>query len=164
MNQFVPPKGGSILDLGGHKGANILHYAALGHPCDGIEGAGIYRHAFEAAQKIEPVKSRCQMHWCLIEEFEPEHGFDAVICAEILAFVVDPLDVLKRIAGWLNPGGQVFLTSTVERFVPHVRGVTLADLMYWVKIAGLKVDACYSHRCLPPQHICKGYKEVSVAE
>jgi SAM-dependent methyltransferase len=44
---------------------------------------------------------------CLIEEFEADRGFDAVVLAWVLEHVPDPRSLLRRAQGWLRAGGMI---------------------------------------------------------
>jgi 2-polyprenyl-3-methyl-5-hydroxy-6-metoxy-1,4-benzoquinol methylase len=39
-----------------------------------------------------------------------EKSFDVVVCADVLEHLVRPEDLLRRIAGWLAPGGRLFVS------------------------------------------------------
>jgi 2-polyprenyl-3-methyl-5-hydroxy-6-metoxy-1,4-benzoquinol methylase len=39
-----------------------------------------------------------------------EKSFDVVVCADVLEHLVRPEDLLSRIAGWLAPGGRLFVS------------------------------------------------------
>ncbi|HTO77884.1 MAG TPA: class I SAM-dependent methyltransferase [Thermoanaerobaculia bacterium] len=39
-----------------------------------------------------------------------EKAFDVVVCADVLEHLVRPEDLLSRIAGWLAPGGRLFVS------------------------------------------------------
>lgn len=44
---------------------------------------------------------------CLVEEFEADRAFDAVILAWVLEHVPDPRSLLRRAQEWLAPGGAI---------------------------------------------------------
>jgi SAM-dependent methyltransferase len=61
----------------------------------------------EAAPRV-----RCQ---CVqLDEFEPPHKFDVVLCIGVLAHVPDPLATVRLIARSLAPGGSAIIQLTDE--------------------------------------------------
>ncbi len=44
----------------------------------------------------------------LFEEYAPTQRFDTIVLGHVLEHVADPVDVLKRAAGWLGSGGRIF--------------------------------------------------------
>lgn len=43
------------------------------------------------------------------ETFEPDRGFDAIVMGFVLEHVEDPVAILARYRGFLNPGGRVYV-------------------------------------------------------
>ena len=64
--------------------------------------------ADNGAASVDPRLSRwVEFRHCLIEEFEAERTFDAVILAWVLEHVPDPRSLLRRAQDWLAPGGTI---------------------------------------------------------
>ena len=156
MTRFVPRAGDRILDLGAYGGANMIHYALLGHHAEGVEGATSLRPLYEDSVAQAGVGESCRMHWCLIEAFTPELPFDSVICGEVLSLVLDPVAICRKAYDCLRPGGQFFVTMTQKRFPPHVREGSLEHMTSWMEEAGFDVKQAYHWKCEVPQLICTG--------
>lgn len=45
----------------------------------------------------------------LFEDFHPEEPFDSIILEHVLEHVDDPVDLLRRVKGWLSPNSRLFL-------------------------------------------------------
>jgi 2-polyprenyl-3-methyl-5-hydroxy-6-metoxy-1,4-benzoquinol methylase len=128
MKHFLPKKGVKILDLGAYMGANLIHYALLGHLCEGVEGASKYVERFHEEMEFQPaLQNRVHMHHCLIEDFEPK-PFDAVICGEVLEHSHDPEAIVQKAYDCLIPGGIAFFAVFATRLEPHVREYTAESL------------------------------------
>jgi 2-polyprenyl-3-methyl-5-hydroxy-6-metoxy-1,4-benzoquinol methylase len=53
----------------------------------------------------------------LFEEYEPNRKFDFVVLGHVLEHVDDPTSLLRRVSGWLHPGGKVLGS------VPNARSI-----------------------------------------
>jgi 2-polyprenyl-3-methyl-5-hydroxy-6-metoxy-1,4-benzoquinol methylase len=43
----------------------------------------------------------------LFEEFEPAETFDTILMCDVLEHVQEPVELLRRVSSWLNPGGRI---------------------------------------------------------
>ena len=89
--------GARVLDVGAGRGRLV---AALGEA--GLDARGIEPSARSAAQAVAPVEQKT------IEEHE-DAGLDAVVLWHVLEHLDDPAAALRRIAGWLRPGGVLLV-------------------------------------------------------
>jgi cyclopropane-fatty-acyl-phospholipid synthase len=62
-----------------------------------------------------------------INTFEPEGTFDRVVSVEMFEHVRNHEALLQRIAGWLNPGGKLFVHHFAHRDVPYAFETTSDD-------------------------------------
>lgn len=58
-----------------------------------------------------------EVHCSLFEEFEPEGLFDTIVLGHVMEHIVNPPDLLRRIATWLAPGGVLYA------YVPNARSI-----------------------------------------
>lgn len=54
-----------------------------------------------------------------INEFQPSDRFDRVVSVEMFEHVRNHGELLRRIAGWLNPGGKLFVHHFCHRTTPY---------------------------------------------
>jgi trans-aconitate methyltransferase len=59
------------------------------------------------------------------ETFDPPHKFSTIMATGILHHVDNPLEVLKRIVGWLEPGGNIVISVPNGHSVHRAMGVAL---------------------------------------
>lgn len=57
----------------------------------------------------------------------PEAPFDCVICADVLEHLVDPRDVLRRAASYVDPGGHVVFSVPNLLYWPQFRRVLAGE-------------------------------------
>jgi SAM-dependent methyltransferase len=101
---------GRLLDVGCASGKFLRQMAAVGWTCAGIEPDP------EAAARARQVTPNVFTGEPMAAPFAPE-SFDLVTAFHVLEHLPDPLAVLRRMLGWLAPGG----TAVVE--VPNVGGL-----------------------------------------
>lgn len=104
VTRILPP-GGRVLDVGCASGGLLRR----------LEGLAGYRAGLE----ISPIAAAAAAAVCdevvslAIDDprvpFEPD-SFDVVVCADILEHLVDPDAALRRVCGWLIPGGSVVIS------------------------------------------------------
>jgi len=62
-----------------------------------------------------------------VEDFEPDCGFGLITLYEVLEHVDDPVAVLCRLAGWLEPGGRLIFStpnrSCLNRRIKNAPGI-----------------------------------------
>ncbi|MCP4656672.1 MAG: class I SAM-dependent methyltransferase [bacterium] len=94
-------RGGRVLEVGCADGAISVRLAAAFDDLWLLDGSQrLLERALELASKARGIHS-------LIEDYEPEAPFDAVIACHILEHVREPVEVLRRMGSWLAPGGEL---------------------------------------------------------
>jgi 2-polyprenyl-3-methyl-5-hydroxy-6-metoxy-1,4-benzoquinol methylase len=109
MNCFIDIVGGgggggysTVLVLGPAEGVGTQKLLDFGYDVTVVEGSNVFCEALQ--HRHANLKVICS----LFETMELERSFDCIICGHILEHVDDPVEVLKRASGFLNPGGRIF--------------------------------------------------------
>jgi SAM-dependent methyltransferase len=149
--------GSSILELGGATGELTSLLCGDVDRYTVVEGsrlnAAVLRDRLPSVTVVEGL-------W---EEYEPADSFSDIVLFEALEHYVDPVSLLERCSGWLDPGGRIHISvpngqslhrrvavamgsqSTPEELVEsdraqgHLRNYSLAALTADVEAAGLRV-------------------------
>lgn len=116
---FVP---GSLLELGPAEGLMTDHLAQLGRPITVVEGAAAF------CREIEVRHPSVRVVNALFEAFEPAEPFANVVLGHVLEHVDDPVGLLTRIRGWLQPGGRVLAAVPNSRSL-HRQAAVLMGLL-----------------------------------
>jgi 2-polyprenyl-3-methyl-5-hydroxy-6-metoxy-1,4-benzoquinol methylase len=94
-------RGSSVLELGSADGLMtedlVNHFGRVVV----VEGSA------KNCERVQAQFPSVEVHHCLFEEFSGGEKFDNIIMARVLEHLDDPVSLLKRAAGWLNPGGQI---------------------------------------------------------
>jgi 2-polyprenyl-3-methyl-5-hydroxy-6-metoxy-1,4-benzoquinol methylase len=131
--QFLKPKG-SILDAG--CGEGILLERLSGIPYGRYVGIDIAQTAIDKAAKR--VNGQSVFAQADVQTFVPSESFDAIVFNEVLYYVEQPLEVVRRYEAWLKPGG-VFVASL---YAKSTRGVTISNRLkdHYREIDGVRVS------------------------
>ena len=93
---------GRLLDIGCNEGLALRLYARNGFRVEGLElnetAAAVAREA------------GFSVYTCMLEEFNPETGYDIAILANVLEHSLDPRKMLRDVRRVLAPGGQVWIS------------------------------------------------------
>ena len=124
----LPP--GRALELGCFEGEFTKRLAAIYPDLTTVEGSSELIQTARAAapQGVTFVLSR-------FETFEPEAPFDAVFLTHTLEHLDEPVELLRRIGGWLTPKGRLFVVvpnahaasrqiAVAMGLIPHPTAVT----------------------------------------
>jgi 2-polyprenyl-3-methyl-5-hydroxy-6-metoxy-1,4-benzoquinol methylase len=102
LREFTPGTG--LLDVGCAGGQLLCAARARGFRVAGIERApGMRRKAAEAA--------RCTVYDSIPQALASGHRFECITMFEVIEHLVDPLSTLKDVAGLLEPGGVIALST-----------------------------------------------------
>jgi 2-polyprenyl-3-methyl-5-hydroxy-6-metoxy-1,4-benzoquinol methylase len=106
-------EGSNVLDLGCSTGTTAEAIVDVVGTLDMVDGSERY---IEIARSRIP-NENVRFYTALIEEYEPDRGYDHIVCSHILEHVDDPVAILKRIKTWLAPGGRIW------GYVPNARSI-----------------------------------------
>src|SRR5262245_25586255 len=100
LRQLAPP--GPWLDVGASTGSFVAAAAAAGLDVEGIELSAV---------AVAQARARgLRVEQGAIEDFVPARRYAAVTAFDVVEHVLDPVAVVRRLAGWLAPGGVLALT------------------------------------------------------
>ena len=105
--------GRRLLDVGAASGLLSERLTAQGWRVTGIE---------EDTEAAAVARGRCErMVVANLNEGLPDLGepFDAIICADVLEHLVEPLGTLRGLTAWLKPGGRIVIS------IPNVAHVLI---------------------------------------
>lgn len=126
-----------ILDLGCNDGSFCKVLADRGHAVTGVDLPDVIERAKEDHPELDLIGVDISvLDW-------PEGTFDAIVAFGIIEHIVHDFKLLTKALSWLNPRGQIFLTTPLSpekiggdhlRFYPPI---SLSNLM---QVAGFKVS------------------------
>lgn len=102
-NFFAP---GNALELGCFHG----HFTKL--LCERFADVEVVEASGDCiAEATKTVSGAARFHHSIFETFEPTRKYDNIFLIHTLEHLDDRLGVLKRISGWLNKGGRLFVAT-----------------------------------------------------
>ena len=123
---LVPREARDVLEIG--CGAGRLGAALKARQAVRVVGVELDR---EAARTAESRLDRVLVGD--VETLEPDFpaaAFDAVVCGDILEHLVEPERLLRRVRGWLRPGGRLVASLPNVRHHQVVAGLLRGDWTY----------------------------------
>lgn len=78
---------------------------------------------------------RVRGHTALFERFEPPRRYDTVVMGHVLEHVLDPVAVLQRALGWVQPGGRAVIIVPNALSIHRLVGVELGMLQAPTELA-----------------------------
>lgn len=147
MRDFHPRPCSLILELGAGTGVNLIHWAKLGHTCDGVEIAqtAVDHHHKNIKREPHHVQDRVTLAQGWAEDYEPSRLYDYVLCCEVLEHVIEPVDIMRTIVKALKEDGEAYITAPSFRRPlgqRHVRAVSGAMMAAWCDAVGLQITWC----------------------
>lgn len=104
FSQFVRP--GSALELGCYHG----HFTGL--LCNLYDDVEVVEASPECiTQATAATGGKARFHLSTFETFEPTRRYDNIFLIHTLEHIDQPITLLRRIAGWLAPGGRLFVAT-----------------------------------------------------
>lgn len=96
-------KPGSMLEVGPADGEMTKFLLPQAEELEIVDAAQSY------VDKVKLLDSRIVGYCSLIEDFDAPKLYDNVVFAHVLEHVVNPVEVLKRLSGFLKPGGRLHI-------------------------------------------------------
>lgn len=129
---------GSVLELGCFQG-NFTRL--LGRQFDDVSVVDASAECIEVSRKVAP---KAAFHHSTFEDFVAPHRYDNVFLVHTLEHLDGPVSVLQRIAGWLAPGGRLFVATPNA----HAASRQIAVNMGLISHAGAvtPAEAAHGHR------------------
>lgn len=112
--------GTPVLDIGIGHGVLIDAIIEKFGECSVVEKSG---RLVQAARARHPKSLKA--YESNVEKFEPVNQFQTIFATGILHHVEEPQEVLRRISGWLKPGGNIILSVPNGHSVHRAMGVAL---------------------------------------
>jgi 2-polyprenyl-3-methyl-5-hydroxy-6-metoxy-1,4-benzoquinol methylase len=84
-----------------------------------VDGAEVFCR--DLRERYPGVSVEC----ALLEDYEPRRTHDNIVLGHVLEHVDDPVRVLSRVKGWLNPRGRVFAAVPNARSLHRQMGVVM---------------------------------------
>ncbi|MCX6599678.1 MAG: class I SAM-dependent methyltransferase [Acidobacteria bacterium] len=134
-----------VLDVGSGSGEWLFLLQSLGHAVNGIEADTAYGEYARVTYGV-PVLSTG-----LFEADLPPSSFEFITAFHVLEHLTDPAGALRRLLGWLVPGGRLLVEvpninsphqNPSGRFhYAHVLGFTSESLAYAATLAGFQIES-----------------------
>ena len=114
--------GPRLLELGCASGVMTEIFAARFPEVVVVEGAEMY------ADAVRAIVGQANVYRCLFEEFQPTVLFNEIVMAGVLEHVAEPVELLRRAAGWLAPGGSIHVMVPNAYSLHRIVGVRMGML------------------------------------
>lgn len=134
MENLIPHlQGPKILELGFVDGMMTDRLLQLGYQVDCVDGAS--RH-IEYGRKKYASEERVRLFHSLFQEFDPPSTYNTVVAGDMIRYIAEPVGFLRKVSGWLKPGGKLLLTVPNNRSLHLRAGALLAAQAGADKAAG----------------------------
>lgn len=162
--------GPTCLDAGCGTGEFSLALAKDGWSVTGFDPS---EYAVELArERARRVGTDLRFEVATTDDFSSDETFDLVIAVDVLEHIEDDAGALRRLAGYLRPGGALLVTvpmdpalwSTADEFSGHFRRYTRDSLAGVAGDAGLTVDSTASYGFPVTRLLWKTKRRVPAAE
>lgn len=131
-------RGTSILEMGPAEGVMTELLARTGKSLTIVEGSRAFCDSIAA--RLPAVR----VAHALFEQFVPAERFDNIVLGHILEHVEDPVDIVRRAAGWLAPGGRILAAVPNSRSL-HRQAAVMMKLLR-SEDALNEIDLHHGHR------------------
>lgn len=72
---------------------------------DIVEGSEVYAKITESKYS-----GKVKMFVSLFEDFNPADKYEAIVFAGVLHHIANPVEILKKVSTWIQPGGDIYIT------------------------------------------------------
>jgi 2-polyprenyl-3-methyl-5-hydroxy-6-metoxy-1,4-benzoquinol methylase len=141
-------RGKSLLDAPCGDGVLTAYLAPQFERVVGIDASS--KH-LELARKNLPA---AEYHEILIEEFQTSERFDTITMLNILEHVEDPVDVLKKAAGWLSDTGVLLVHVPNSYAVNRRLAVLMGTLTECEELSPFDINVVGHRRSYSLQSLC----------
>jgi 2-polyprenyl-6-hydroxyphenyl methylase/3-demethylubiquinone-9 3-methyltransferase len=108
VESMLSHRDGRVLDVGCGRGVVAAHFAERGFD---VTAADVSPTAIEWTRRQHPAIKTAVVD---LETEDIAGSYDIIVCLEVLQQVRHPVDVLRRLAGALNPGGEMIVSLPGE--------------------------------------------------
>jgi len=108
VQSMLSHRDGLVLDVGCGRGAVAAHFAERGFDVTAVD---VSPAAIEWTKRQHPAIETAVVD---LETEDVAGSYDVIVCLEVLQQVRHPVDVLQRLAGALNPGGEMIVSLPSE--------------------------------------------------
>lgn len=159
--QILSQKKGKLLDVGCGRGLNSVFFKNAGFEVEALD---------ISPQAVQLTKNQGVKAFLFDIEQERIRGkYDAILCLEVLQFVVNPTKVLLNLRQALNPKGEIILSLPNEFHLkrrwdilwgkldfigakaPHLRLFNLAEIEKLIEECGLQIMVEREISVIPPR-------------
>ncbi len=131
-------RGTTLLELGPAEGVMTARLVALGLEVTVVEGSRRF------CEELTARHPQLKVHNALFEEWEPDGRFDTIVLGHVLEHVADPVDVLRRVRGWLSDEGRVLAAVPNSRSLHRQAAVEMGLLDFEEQLN--EADHHHGHR------------------
>lgn len=122
---------------------------------------------FDTVDAVDHLIEQLQRHYrgrvrgfvSLFEQFEPPRAYDTVVLGHVLEHVHDPVAVLRRCRGWLEPGGRLVILVPNALSLHRQVGVALGHLKTVIDMS--PADEQLGHRRVYTQDALRAHVEAA---
>lgn len=158
--QILSQKSGKLLDVGCGRGLNSVFFKNAGFEVEALD---------VSPQAVQLTKNNGIKAFLFdIEQERIREKYDAILCLEVLQFVVNPIKVLLNLRQALNPKGEIILSLPNEFHLkrrwdifwgkldfigakaPHLRLFNYNEIEKLIEECGLKILAQREIYIIPP--------------
>jgi SAM-dependent methyltransferase len=101
------PAGAHVLEMGCSSGVMTRYLAKHAGRLRVVDGSRTYLEDVRAKLAADGTDEKVRLDHALFEDYAPEERFDAIVMARAVEHLAEPGPVLRKVAGWLGPDGEL---------------------------------------------------------